>query len=72
MATLVGCFAMSHGPQLMLAPDHWNLLRLREGEHLAEKPELEKETDEVKWSKWNRCMTPSAYCGNGSKQRVRT
>ena len=56
MATLAGCFAMSHGPQLMLGPDHWNLLRNRESERLSEKPELEKETDEVRWNKWNRCM----------------
>ena len=56
MATLAGCFAMSHGPQLMLEPNHWNLLRNRESERLAEKPELEKETDEVRWNKWNRCM----------------
>ena len=40
----------------MLRPDHWNLLRNRENERLAEKPELKKETDEVKWNKWNRCM----------------
>ena len=40
MATLAGCFAMSHGPQLMLGPDHWNLLRNRENERLTEKPEL--------------------------------
>jgi hypothetical protein len=56
MANLVGCFAMSHGPQLMLEPKHWNLLRLREAEKLPEKPELESETDEVKWQKWRHCM----------------
>jgi hypothetical protein len=56
MATLAGCFAMSHGPQLMVPPDHWNLLRNRESERLVEKPELQNETDEVKCTKWNRCM----------------
>ncbi len=56
MADLVGCMAMSHGPQLMLNPDQWGLLRTREGEHLPEKPELEKETPDVKWKKWRRCM----------------
>jgi 3-O-methylgallate 3,4-dioxygenase len=47
---------MSHAPQLMLDPDHWKLLRMRESEKLPEKPELETETDEVKWTKWRRCM----------------
>ena len=56
MANLVGCFAMSHGPQLMLEPNHWSLLRMRESEKLPEKPELESETDEVKWQKWRHCM----------------
>ena len=56
MANLVGCFAMSHGPQLMLEPSHWNLLRMRESEKLPERAELESETDEVKWQKWHHCM----------------
>jgi 3-O-methylgallate 3,4-dioxygenase len=56
MANLVGCFAMSHGPQLMLEPNHWSLLRMRESEKLPERPELESETDEVKWQKWRHCM----------------
>jgi len=47
---------MSHGPQLMLEPEHWNLLRMRESEKLAAKPELESETDEVKRQKWHHCM----------------
>jgi hypothetical protein len=47
---------MSHGPQLMLNPDHWGLLRTREAERLPEKPELEKETLEVRWAKWRGCM----------------
>ena len=47
---------MSHGPQLMLEPEHWNLLRMREFEKLPAKPELESETDEVKRQKWHHCM----------------
>ena len=56
MAELVGCLAMSHAPQLMLNPDHWGLLNNREKEQLPDKPELERETVEVKWAKWNGCM----------------
>jgi catalytic LigB subunit of aromatic ring-opening dioxygenase len=56
MANLVGCVAMSHAPQLMLDPDHWHLLRDRKGENLPHKPGLEKETQEVKWTKWRGCM----------------
>src|SRR6058998_3066770 len=56
MANLVGCMTMSHAPQLMLNPDYWHLLNTRAGEQLPEKPGMEKETHEVKWTKWNRCM----------------
>jgi 3-O-methylgallate 3,4-dioxygenase len=56
MANLIGCLAMSHAPQLMLNPDHWGLLNTREKDRLPEKPELERETAEVKWAKWNGCM----------------
>lgn len=56
MAHLIGCLAMSHAPQLMLNPDHWGLLNNREKERLPEKPELDRETAEVKWAKWNGCM----------------
>jgi 3-O-methylgallate 3,4-dioxygenase len=56
MAKLVGCVAMSHGPQLMLNPDQWGLLNNREKERLPEKPGLENETAEVKWNKWRGCM----------------
>ena len=56
MAILVGCAAMSHGPQIMLNPDHWGLLNTRQSERLPDKPGLEKETLDVKWSKWNGCM----------------
>jgi hypothetical protein len=55
MANFVGCVAMSHGPQLMLDPDHWHLLATRAGEQLPEKPDLERETHEVQWAKWNAC-----------------
>ena len=47
---------MSHAPQLMLDPDHWTLLRNREGENLPDKPDLDRETTEVKWAKWRGCM----------------
>ena len=57
MANLVGCVAMSHAPQLMLDPSHWHLLNTRKGESLPDKPELAGETDEVKWTKWKRCMS---------------
>jgi 3-O-methylgallate 3,4-dioxygenase len=56
MANLIGCLAMSHGPQLMLNPDQWGLLRNREAERLPEKAELEKETLDLKWTKWRACM----------------
>ncbi len=56
MAEIVGCLAMSHAPQLMLQPDQWGLLNTRSWDPLPLKPELEKETMEVKWAKWNRCM----------------
>ncbi|MGH7852171.1 MAG: hypothetical protein ACREP3_01930 [Candidatus Binatia bacterium] len=56
MAKLIGCAAMSHAPQLMLNPDYWHLLNNRQSERLPDKPGLEKETQEVKWAKWNNCM----------------
>ena len=57
MANLVGCVAMSHAPQLMLDPSNWHLLRNRQGEDLPDKPGLENETDDVKWTKWRGCMS---------------
>jgi len=56
MAEIVGCLAMSHAPQLMLTPDQWGLLHTRSWDPLPIKPELEKETLEVKREKWQRCM----------------
>jgi 3-O-methylgallate 3,4-dioxygenase len=53
---LVGALAMSHGPQLMLNPDLWSLLRNRESEKLPDKPALRNETADVMWSKWRGCM----------------
>jgi 3-O-methylgallate 3,4-dioxygenase len=40
----------------MLNPDYWHLLNNRQGERLPDKPGLEKETQEVRWAKWNSCM----------------
>lgn len=60
MANLIGCAAMSHAPQLMLNPDHWHLLNNRQAERLPDKPGMEKETQEVKWAKWNNCMAAIA------------
>src|SRR5687768_9572450 len=57
MAKLIGCAAMSHAPQLMLNPDYWHLLNNRQSESLPDKSGLEKETQEVRWAKWNSCMT---------------
>jgi 3-O-methylgallate 3,4-dioxygenase len=56
MANLVGCFAMSHGPQLMLEPNQWSLLRMRESENLPERSALQGETEQVKWQKWRHCL----------------
>ena len=44
----------------MLNPDQWGLLKNREAEHLPDKPELEKETQELRWAKWNGCMAAIA------------
>jgi len=57
MGEIVSCLAMSHAPQLMLDPDHWGLLNTRSWDPLPERPELAKETIEIKWQKWRRCMT---------------
>lgn len=55
MAEVTGWLAMSHGPQLMVKPDQWNILHDRH-RNLALRPELARETIEVKWAKWDRCM----------------
>lgn len=57
MANLVGCVAMSHAPQLMLDPGNWHLLQNRQSENLPDKPGLENETDDVKWTKWRGCIS---------------
>ncbi len=56
MAEIVGCLAMSHAPQLMLRPDQWSLLNTRSWDPLPVRPELERETPDVKQAKWDRCM----------------
>jgi len=56
MAEIIGCMAMSHGPQLLLKPDQWGLLNTRSWDPLPERPELKKETLDVKWTKWSRCQ----------------
>lgn len=56
MAALISCLAMSHGPQLMVPPDKWGLLHTRDWDPLPLRPELEKETLERKWAKWESCM----------------
>ena len=57
MANLVGCVAMSHAPQLMLDPGSWHLLQNRQSENLPDKPGLENETDDLKWTKWRGCIS---------------
>ncbi len=56
MAEIIGCMAMSHAPQLMLKPDQWGLLNTRNWDPLPERPDLKKETLDVKWTKWSRCQ----------------
>src|SRR5436190_5950950 len=53
MAEIVGSFAMSHAPQLMIDPDHWELInKPKATEPLA--PELRNLTLETKWERWKR------------------
>ena len=59
MAELAGCMAMSHGPQLMMAPHRWHLLMAKDRrEHggAASGGGAEGDPDEIRWSKWRRCM----------------
>ena len=56
MAEIIGCIALSHGPQLLMPPEKWQDLPTRVREPLAEKPELARElTPEVKQVKFKRC-----------------
>ena len=55
MAELVGSMAMSHGPQLMVPPEHWDVLHNRQGGGLPVRPELASETLADKVAKWQRC-----------------
>jgi 3-O-methylgallate 3,4-dioxygenase len=56
MAELAGWLAMSHGPQLMVRPEQWDVLHNRHGDKLPVKPELAAETLADKIAKWQRCM----------------
>jgi hypothetical protein len=55
MADLIGWLAMSHGPQLMVPPERWDVLHNRHGEALPVRPELAGETLADKVAKWQRC-----------------
>jgi aromatic ring-opening dioxygenase LigB subunit len=55
MAELVGSMAMSHGPQLMVPPEQWDVLHNRQGGGLPVRPELAGETLADKVAKWQRC-----------------
>jgi len=60
MAELVGSMAMSHGPQLMVPPEHWDVLHNRQGGGLPVRPELAGETLADKVAKWQRCRAAIA------------
>ena len=60
MAELVGSMAMSHGPQLMVPPEHWDVLHNRQGGGLPVRPELAGETLADKVAKWQRCQAAIA------------
>ncbi|HEY7300618.1 MAG TPA: hypothetical protein VH684_22195 [Xanthobacteraceae bacterium] len=55
MAELIGGMAMSHGPQLMVPPERWDVLHNRHGDALPVRPELARETMVEKSAKWQRC-----------------
>jgi aromatic ring-opening dioxygenase catalytic subunit (LigB family) len=55
MAEPIGWLAMSHGPQLMVPPERWDVLHNRHGEALPVRPELTGETLADKVAKWQRC-----------------
>jgi aromatic ring-opening dioxygenase catalytic subunit (LigB family) len=55
MAELIGSLAMSHGPQLMVPPERWDVLHNRHGDTLPVRPELVAETLAEKSAKWQRC-----------------
>lgn len=58
MAAVAGCLAMSHGPQLMMPPNRWRVLTAKDRREHGGAPDAapRDEPDEVKWSKWRRCM----------------
>ena len=58
MATIVGCIATAHAPQLLMPPDKWQDLPDRVQNPGPERPELLKElTLTAKQAKFNRCLT---------------
>jgi 3-O-methylgallate 3,4-dioxygenase len=61
MADVIGWLAMSHGPQLMVPPERWDVLHNRLGEGLPVRPELTGETLADKSAKWQRCMEAIAH-----------
>jgi 3-O-methylgallate 3,4-dioxygenase len=61
MADVIGWVAMSHGPQLMVPPERWDVLHNRLGEGLPVRPELTGETLADKSAKWQRCMEAIAH-----------
>src|ERR1700730_2752812 len=55
MAEPIGWLAMSHGPQLMVPPERWDVLHNRH-DALPVRPELTGETLADKSAKWQRCQ----------------
>lgn len=56
MAEIIGCLALSHGPQLLMPPEKWQDLPTRVKSPGPEKPELGKElTLEAKQANFRRC-----------------
>ncbi|MGH7827840.1 MAG: hypothetical protein ACREQ7_22025 [Candidatus Binatia bacterium] len=56
MAQLIGCLALSHGPQLLMPPEKWHELPTRVESEIPEKPELAGAlTLEEKQSRFSRC-----------------
>ena len=57
MAKIIGCMALSHGPQLLMPPEKWQDLPDRVREPGPKRPALEEElTLKVKQMKFERCL----------------